>query len=49
MEQQRARDRNVLLPTQAALQLSIELVDAERNTPLADVIRETSLPGIWAV
>lgn len=49
MEQQRTRDRNVWLPTQAALQLSIELADAERTTPLADVIRETSLPGIWAV
>ena len=49
MEQQRARDRNVWLPTQAALQLSIELTDAERTTPLADVIRETSMPGIWAV
>ena len=49
MEQQRVRDRNVWLPTQAALQLSIELADAERTTPLADVIRETSLPGIWAV
>jgi signal transduction histidine kinase len=49
MEQQRMRDRNVWLPTQAALQLSIELADAERTTPLADVIRETSLPGIWAV
>ncbi len=49
MEQQRARDRNVWLPTQAALQLSIDLADAERTTPLADVIRETSLPGIWAV
>ena len=49
MEQQRMRDRNVWLPTQAALQLSIELADAERTTSLADVIRETSLPGIWAV
>jgi signal transduction histidine kinase len=49
MEQQRLRDRNVWLPTQAALQLSIELADAERTAPLADVIRETSLPGIWAV
>ena len=46
MEQQRMRDRNVWLPTQAALQLSIELADAERTTSLADVIRETSLPGI---
>jgi len=49
MEQQRALDRNVWLPTQAALQLSIELADVERTTPLADVIRETSMPGIWAV
>jgi signal transduction histidine kinase len=49
MEQRRARDRNIWLPTQAALQLSIELADAERTTPLADVIRETSLPGVWAV
>ena len=48
MEQQRMRDRNVWLPTQAALQLSIELADAERTTSLADVIRETSLPGIVA-
>jgi len=49
MGEQRARDRNAWLPTQAALQLSIDLADAERTTPLADVIRETSLPGIWAV
>ena len=49
MQEQRARDRNVWLPTQAALQLSIELADAERTTPLADAIRETSLSGIWAV
>jgi len=49
MDEQRAHDRNVFLPTQAALQLSIELADAERATPLPDVIRETSLPGIWAV
>ena len=49
MEQQRALDRNAWLPTQAALQLSIELADVERTTPLADVIRETSMPGIWAV
>ena len=49
MDEQRARDRNVLLPTQAALRLSIELADAERTSPLADVIRETSIPGIWAL
>jgi signal transduction histidine kinase len=49
MEQQRALDRNAWLPTQAALQLSIELADVERTTPLANVIRETSMPGIWAV
>jgi signal transduction histidine kinase len=49
MEQERARDPNVWLPTQAALQLSIELADAEHTTPLPDVIRETSLPGVWAL
>jgi signal transduction histidine kinase len=49
MERQRARDPNVWLPTQAALQLSIELADAEHTTPLPDVVRETSLPGVWAL
>jgi signal transduction histidine kinase len=49
MEQQRARDPNVWLPTQAALQLSIERADAGRVTPLADVIHETPLPGVWAL
>jgi signal transduction histidine kinase len=49
MDQQRAVDRNVWLPTQAALHLSIELADVERTTPLTDVIRETSMAGVWAV
>ena len=49
MEEQRARDPNVRLPTQAALHLSIELADAEHTTPLADVMRETALPGVWAL
>jgi signal transduction histidine kinase len=49
MDRQRARDPNVWLPTQAALQLSIELADAEHTTPLPDVIRETSIPGVWAL
>ena len=44
MEEQRARDRNVFLPTQAALQLSLEVADAERTAPLPEVIRQTSLP-----
>jgi signal transduction histidine kinase len=49
MDAQRARDPQVFLPTQAALRLSIELVDAERPSPLPDAFRETSLPGVWAL
>ena len=47
MDEQRAHAPNILLPTQAALRLSIELVDAERPSALPDSFRETSLPGIW--
>ena len=49
MDRLRLRAPNVSLPTQAALRLSIELTDAERTAPMADVIRETSIPGIWAL
>ena len=49
MDAQRARDANVQLPTHAALRLSLELVDAERPAPLPDTIRETSIPGVWAL
>ncbi len=49
MDRLRLRAPNVSLPTQAALRLSIELTDAERTAPMAEVIRETSIPGIWAL
>jgi signal transduction histidine kinase len=49
MDAQRARDAQVFLPTQAALRLSIDLIDAERPVPLPDALRETSLPGVWAL
>ena len=49
MDELRARDRNVFLPTQAALRLSIELVDAERPSPLPETLRETSIAGVWAL
>ena len=49
MDAQRARDRNVSLPTQAALRLSIELADAERPSPMPGAFRETSIPGVWAL
>jgi signal transduction histidine kinase len=49
MDELRARDRNVFLPTQAALRLSIELADAERPSPLPGTLRETSIAGVWAL
>ncbi|HEX5634421.1 MAG TPA: HAMP domain-containing sensor histidine kinase, partial [Gemmatimonadales bacterium] len=49
MDAQRARDPNVFLTAHAALRLSIELVDAERPSPLPDTIRETSIPGVWTI
>jgi signal transduction histidine kinase len=49
MDAQRATDANVFLPTQAALRLSIELVDAERPAPLSGTFRETTIAGVWAL
>ena len=49
MDDLRARDANVFLPTQAALRLSIELADAERPSPLPGTLRETSIAGVWAL
>jgi len=40
---------NVRLPTQAALQLSLDMVDAERPEPVPDVVRKTSVPDVWAL
>lgn len=45
----RSADPNLVVPALAALQLSIRLADAERTAPLADVVRETSVPGVWAL
>jgi signal transduction histidine kinase len=49
MNQLRARSPNVFLGTQAALALSIELVDAGRLMPMPDVIHQTAVPDIWAL
>jgi signal transduction histidine kinase len=49
MNRLRARSPNVFLGTQAALALSIELVDAGRLMPMPDVIHQTSVPDIWAL
>ena len=40
---------NVSLPTQAALRLSTEMLDAERPSPVPEVIRQTAMPDIWAL
>jgi signal transduction histidine kinase len=49
MDEQRARQPNAFLPTQAALRLSIEFAEAERPSALPGVLRETSLAGVWAL
>ena len=49
MDEQRAREPNVFLPTHAALRLSLELTAAERLAPLPGALRETALPGVWAL
>jgi signal transduction histidine kinase len=40
---------NVSLPTEAALRLSLEMLDAERPAPAADVVRQTAVPDVWAL
>ena len=49
MDRLRALAPNVFLPTQAALQLSLEMLGAERPAPVPEVIRQTALPDIWAL
>ena len=49
MDDRRAHDPNVLLPTQAALRLSIEFVESERPATLPGALRETSIAGVWAL
>jgi signal transduction histidine kinase len=49
MDERRQREPNVFLPTQAPLRLSLELMAAERVAPLPGPLRETALPGVWAL
>jgi signal transduction histidine kinase len=49
MERVREVAPNVALPTEAALRLSIEMLDAERPAPVPDVVRQTAAPGVWAL
>jgi signal transduction histidine kinase len=49
MDERRASDANVFLPTQAALRLSIQFVDSERAAALPGALRETSIAGVWAL
>jgi signal transduction histidine kinase len=49
MERLRALTPNVFMPTQAALRLSIDLLDAERPTPVSDALRETAVRDVWAL
>jgi signal transduction histidine kinase len=49
MDDLRTLSPNVWLPTQAALQLSLDMIDAERPEPVPDVVRKTSLPDVWAL
>jgi signal transduction histidine kinase len=37
---------SVQLPTEAALRLSIDMLDAERPTPMPDMVRQTAVPNI---
>ncbi len=49
MDRLRARAPNVMLPTQAALRLSLEMIEAERPAPVHDVVRQTAVPDVWAL
>jgi signal transduction histidine kinase len=40
---------NVALPTEAALRLSLEMLDAERAAPMPEVVRQTAMPDVWAL
>jgi signal transduction histidine kinase len=49
MDDLQALAPDVPLPTHAALQLSLDMVDAERPEAVPDVVRKTSLPDVWAL
>ena len=49
MDQLRRLAPNVSLPTEAALRLSIEMLDAERPAPMPEVVRQTATADVWAL
>jgi signal transduction histidine kinase len=49
MDDLRSLSPNVWLPTQAALQMSLDMIDAERPEPVPGVVRKTNLPDVWAL
>ena len=49
MTRLRQLSSNVSLPTEAALRLSLEMLDAERPSPATDVVRQTAMPDVWAL
>ena len=49
MDRLRRLAPNVSLPTEAALRLSTEMLDAERPAPMPDVVRQTAMPDVWAL
>ena len=40
---------NVSLPTEAALRLSLDMLDAERPAAVPEVVRQTAMPDVWAL
>ncbi len=49
MTQLRRLSPNVSLPTEAALRLSLEMLDAERPAAASDVVRQTAVSDVWAL
>ena len=49
MDQLRRLAPNVSLPTEAALRLSMEMLDVERPAPMPEVVRQTATAGVWAL
>jgi len=49
MDRLRELERNVSLPTQDALRLSLDTIGAERLSAVPNVIRQTAIPDIWAL
>jgi signal transduction histidine kinase len=49
MDQLRRLAPNVSLPTEAALRLSIAMLDAERPAPMPEVVRQTATADVWAL